>query len=668
VKGGALVVALALAGCSSRRAQDQAGPVTSAPAVVVQASGGGGSGTDEAAWFRAHYTKFEYEIPMRDGITLFTSVFVPNDAGPSKRYPFLIDRTPYSVAPYGVDRYPTFIHDAPLRREGFIFIHQDVRGRYRSGGTFVDMRPLLAKRGAAGAGVGNAIATDESTDAYDTIEWLLAHVDHNNGKAGVIGQSYDGFYATSAATSGHRALAAVVAMAPGADLWMGDDMHRNGAFNLQETFTFMTRFSAPRPDPIIDENFWPGFDYGTPDGYQFYLDLGPMSEVDATDLKLPDAGWWNEVAAHPDYDAYWQERNLLPRLKNVKAAMWIVGGWYDTEDLYGTLGSYAALRTQNPSATTRLWMGPWKHGGWWGEATELGDTRFGFATAAGFVDRVAAYFRHYLKGGPAPDLAAVEVFETGANRWRRFSAWPPRETVTDSLYLRADGGLAMQPPTDADPAAAFDEYQSDPARPVPYTADPGTSFWSTGYMAEDQRFASRRPDVLVYQTAPLSRDLTIAGPIDVELFVSSTGTDADYVVKVVDAWPGKLPGQRQRDLDDETENRGGLQLLVRGEPFRARYRNSLQKPEALVPGEVSRIAFRLDDVFHTFPRGHRVMIQIQSSWFPFIDRNPQKFVPNIFEATRADFIKADQRIHRATGAASKITFGRLPAADELRTE
>jgi hypothetical protein len=668
----ALVLVMVTAACGRRggppREQASAG-AASAPTVIVQApaaepAAGAAPASPEAAalaeavaaaaWFRAHYTKYEYRIPMRDGVRLFTAVYVPNDAGPGRKYPFLMSRTPYSVAPYGTDRYPEHADDISSR-EGYIFVLQDVRGRYMSEGTFDDVRPLLDTRGPKD--------TDESTDTADTIDWLIAHVEHNNGKVGILGQSYNAFYATAAATSGHPALAAVVAMAPIGDWWIGDDMHRNGAFSLQMVFTFFSRFHAPVPKPIIDENFWPGFDYGTPDAYQFYLDLGPLSELDATDLKTPSK-FWDDAKAHPDYDAFWQARNILPRLKNVKAAVLVVGGWYDTEDLYGSLGSYQSIERQNPRGPARLWMGPWKHGGWWTAGSELGDTKFGFPTAATYRERLNAYFKHYLKGGPDPGLPEAEVFETGANRWRKFATWPPQGTVPTTYYLRGDGGLAAEPPADADPAAAFDEYISDPARPVPYTANPTTPMWSAEYMAEDQRFASRRPDVLVYQSAPLERDLTIAGPIDVELFVSTTGTDADFVVKLVDAWPGKLPGQRQRDLDDDAENHGAQQLLVRGELMRARYRNSLERPEPLVAGQVAKLTLRLDDVFHTFQRGHRVMIQVQSSWFPFMDRNPQTFVPSIYEAKRADFVKATHRVHRATAAASKITFGRLPAADE----
>jgi uncharacterized protein len=656
-----VVAAVAALSCSKRNppAREQAPPPAPSPQVIVQqpaaapAAPAAPTPDPTQAWFRSHYTKYEYRIPMRDGIRLFTAVYVPNDASAKKRYPFLLNRTPYSVAPYGTDRYDTHVIEAWVK-EGYIFVTQDVRGRFMSEGTYADVRPILDKKGPKD--------TDESTDTYDTVAWLLANVDHNTGKVGIYGQSYDGFYTTSGIIDGHPAIVAAAPMAPIGDWWIGDDMHRNGALTMQIVFAFFSRFGVPRPQPIADEHAWPAFDYGTPDAYQFFLDIGPLSELDATDFKNQIA-FWDDIRKHPDYDEFWQARNILPRLKNIRAAVWTIGGWYDTEDLYGSIETYRAIEAQNPRTKNTVIMGPWIHGGWWGQGDSLGDTNFGFQASADFLDRFNAFFKHHLKGGPDPGWAEAQVFETGANRWRNFAQWPPAEARPTTFYLRADGGIANDPPTDGE---GFDEYVSDPARPVPYTESPDTADWSKRYMAEDQRFASRRPDVLVYQSAPLEDDVTITGPIDVELYVSTTGTDADWVVKVVDAWPGKPPGQSTRDLEDNKPNVGAKQLLVRGEPFRGRYRDSNQTPSPFVPGQITKVAFRLDDVCHTFLRGHRIMIQVQSSWFPFIDRNPQTFVPSIYEAKRADFVKATHRVHRATGAASKIEVKVLPRKDEAR--
>jgi uncharacterized protein len=636
-----IACAIAMIACGKKPDRGRGGDVGGTPITASPS-------TPYDQYFRASYTKYEYRIPMRDGVRLFTAVYVPNDAAPNRRYPIVINRTPYSVAPYGADRYTTQISE-PMGREGYIHVHQDVRGRYMSEGTFDDMRPILDKKGPKDA--------DESTDCYDTIAWLLAHVEHHNGKVGMLGQSYDGFFATAGAIDGHPALVAVVPMAPVGDVWVGDDDHRNGTFALQASFAFFSRFGVARPEPTANEHAWPVFDYGTPDAYQFFLDIGPLSELDATDLKN-DIKAWNDIRAHPDYDAFWKARNILPRLKNIRAAMWFVGGWYDTEDMYGTLESYRSVEKNNRNRNTII-MGPWVHGGWWGKGESLGDAQFGFPTAIDFEERMNLFFAHHLKGGPDPGHAEAEMFETGANRWRRFASWPPKDVRPTVYYLREGGLVAPEPPT----TDGADEYVSDPARPVPYTANPTSGFPTTRYMAEDQRFAARRPDVLVYQTPPLADDLTIAGPIDVELYVSTTGTDADWIVKVIDVLPGKLPGQRQRDLEEHKPNRGAKQILVRGEPFRGRYRDSAENPTPFVPNQVTKISFRVDDVFHTFLRDHRLMIQIQSSWFPFYDRNPQTFVPNIFEAKRGDFVKATHRVHHAPAAASKITVQVLPAAD-----
>ncbi|HYO73021.1 MAG TPA: CocE/NonD family hydrolase [Archangium sp.] len=609
--------------------------------------------SERADYIRSRYTKFEYRVPTRDGTRLFTSVYIPNDASATRRYPILLTRTPYSVAPYGQDRYARGLGPtAEYEKQGFIFAFQDVRGRNMSEGEFIDVRPHLAKKSGPRD-------IDESTDTYDTIEWLLKNVPGHNGRVGQWGISYPGFYASAGAIDSHPALKAVSPQAPIAD-WFWDDMHRHGAFNLALSFNFFSGFGKPRPQPIAKED-WDHFEHGTPDGYQFFLELGPLSNADTRHFK-GDIAFWKDIVAHPNYDAFWQARNLLPHLKNIKAAVLTVGGWYDTEDLYGPLRTYAAIEKQNPGITNTLVMGPWPHGGWTrGDSTGLGDVDFGFRTSALYQELELAFFKHHLKGGDKPELPEALVFETGANRWRRFDTWPPKGVREARLYFQPRGGLSYTAPASA--GESFDEYVSDPSKPVPYTTELTTG-WSKDYMTEDQRFASRRPDVLVYQTAPLEKDLTIAGPMEAELWVSTTGTDADWVVKLVDVNPGKMPGPVWGESEEGRRDRGGQQTLVRGEPFRGRFRDSYSEPKPFKAGEVTKVRFVINDVFHTFKRGHRVMIQVQSSWFPFIDRNPQTFVPNIFEAKEEDFVRAFHRVYRSAAHPSSLKVSVLPAVDD----
>ncbi|WP_375745031.1 CocE/NonD family hydrolase [Corallococcus interemptor] len=606
---------------------------------------------ERAAYVRSHFTKYEVRIPMRDGVKLFTTFYVPNDASPQKRYPVLLTRTPYSVGPYGAGRYPKTLSLPAFEKEGFIFAFQDVRGRYMSEGEFVNVRPHRdTKRGKE---------VDESSDTYDTLDWLVKRVPHNNGKVGMWGVSYPGFYTSAGAIDSHPALKAVSPQAPIAD-WFWDDMHRHGALNLQLAFSFFSIFGKPRPAPT-DDTDWKSFDFGTPDAYQFFLDLGPLSNANAKHFQ-GDIAFWNDLVAHPNYDAFWQARNLLPHLRNIKAAVMVVGGWYDTEDLYGPLRTYAAIEKQNPGIANTLVMGPWPHGGWMrSEGTSLGDADFGFPTAAAYQDLVLAFFKQHLKGGPDAAVPEALVFEGGANRWRKLDAWPPRGTKEARLYFQPQGALTFQAPKAQAPS--FDEYVSDPAKPVPYTQDlsPG---WSKTYMTEDQRFASRRPDVLTYQTEPLTQDLTLAGPLEAELWVSTTGTDADWVVKLVDVNPGKVPGWTKEQEQSGERNRGAQQTLVRGEPFRGRFRDSYSQPKPFTPNEVTKVRFVINDVFHTFQRGHRLMVQVQSSWFPFIDRNPQTFVPSIYEAKPTDFVRAMHRLHHTAAQPSALKVNVLPALDE----
>ncbi|MEM1202332.1 MAG: CocE/NonD family hydrolase [Acidobacteriota bacterium] len=596
-----------------------------------------------AEYIRSHYSKFEHRIPMRDGTRLFTSIYVPNDLGGGP-YPILMIRTPYSVGPYGADQYKERLGPhAAFEEAKFIFVFQDVRGKYMSEGDFVNMRPHRPEKGPKDV--------DESTDTYDTIEWLLANVEGHNGKVGQWGISYPGFYASAGMIDSHPALAAVSPQAPISD-WFWDDMHRHGAFNLNLAFNFFSGFGQPRPEPTTERP--DSFEHGTADGYRFFLELGPLSNVNAEHFK-GGVEFWNQVVAHPNYDDFWQSRNILPHLRNIGAAVMVVGGWYDMEDLYGPLKTYRAVETQNPDAWNMLVMGPWRHGGWVrGDGESLGTADFGFTTGAWYRERVdLAFFQHFLRGEKAPDLPEALVFETGANRWREFDAWPPPSAETRSLYLREDGGLSFEPPA---AEAGRDTYPSDPAKPVPYTTKI-TTRWNPEYMTEDQRFAAWRPDVLVYETEVLEEDLTLAGSILADLWVSTTGQDSDFVVKLIDVLPPEHPDAE----DDEAKAPlGHKQRLVRADVMRGRFRDSYEHPAPFVPGEVTKVSFELQDVLHTFKRGHRVMVQIQSSWFPFVDRNPQSWVPNIFEAEEEDFIRVENTVHRSKLHPSSLKVGVLP--------
>jgi putative CocE/NonD family hydrolase len=619
-------------------------------ALLAGLACGAQAAEDESPWrtayIRSHYTKTEQAVPMRDGVRLFTSIYAPNDGRP---HPILLVRTPYSVAPYGADRYKDRLGPtAAFEQAGFLFVFQDVRGRFLSEGEYVNMRPHITDK--------HGKETDESTDTYDTIAWLLEHVPGHNGKVGQWGISYPGFYTSAGAIDSHPALVAVSPQAPIAD-WFWDDMHHNGAFTLPLAFNFFASFGVKREGPTTQR--MPTFDHRTPDGYQFFLELGPLANANARYFH-GEIAFWSEMTAHPNYDSFWQARNILPHLKNIHAAVLVVGGLFDTEDLYGPLKTYQSIEKLNPKTDNRLVLGPWFHGQWARDpGAQLGSTEFGFATSDDFQSRMLLpFFLHHLLDAPDPGLAEANVFETGANRWRRFDAWPPRGLETRELYLRENGTLGAKPAAQDD---AFDEYVSDPAKPVPYTMEI-TADWAKNYMTEDQRFAAWRPDVLVYRGEPLDQDLTLAGPIVADLWVSTTGGDADWVVKLIDVYPGELPGQTdaKREKAEIEAFPGGRQMLVRAEVMRGRFRESFERPKPFEPGVPTHVTFELRDVLHTFRRGHRVMVQVQSTWFPFVDRNPQSWVPNIFEANESDFVRATQRVYRSARHASHLRVGRLP--------
>lgn len=588
-----------------------------------------------AAWVRANYTKFEHKVAMRDGVELFTTVYSPNWS--QEKFPILFTRTPYAVGPYGADKYkPILGLGKEFDREGFIFVFQDVRGRFMSEGKFVNMRP-------------QADPVNEATDAYDTIDWAVKNLPNNNGRVGQWGISYPGFYTAAGMINTHPALKAASPQAPIAD-WFWDDMHHNGAFALHLGFGFFSRFGVKREGPHSE---WPEeFKYKTPDSYQFFLDLGPLKNANERFFK-GRIDFWNKMAEHPNYDKFWQSRNLLPHLKNVGCSVLTVGGWYDAEDLYGPLEIYGNVERNNPRIKNTLVMGPWFHGGWFrGKGDMLGDSYFGFPTSDYFREHVMLpYFKHHLKGGEDPGLPEALVFETGANRWRRFESWPPK-TTAKKLYFEAGGGLSFSP---RHGGPAYHAFVSDPAHPVPSSHTVSIKR-RREMMAEDQRFAGRRPDVLSFQTEVLKEDLTLAGPLQAELWVSTDQSAADWVVKLIDVYPGE---EKPIKHEGKTVELGDSQLLVRYEIFRGRFRESFEHPRPFKPNQVTRVPINLFDVCHTFQRGHRLMIQVQSSHFPFFDRNPQRYVDNIFQARESDFVKAEHRLWHTEKYPSHIKLGLL---------
>jgi putative CocE/NonD family hydrolase len=583
---------------------------------------------------RSHYTKYEFRIPMRDGVKLFTAVYVPKDL--SQPYPIIMQRTPYSVGPYGIDNYRPMVGPSELaEKEGFIFAYQDVRGRYLSEGTFIDVPPHKTA-------LSGPKDTDESTDTYDTVDWLVKNVPNNNGRVGMWGISYPGFFAAYSLMNAHPALKAVSPQAPMGDVGNGDDAYHNGAFHLAANFGFYVSFK-PRGEQPERPQPSPNFDYGTRDQYDFYLRMGPLANANERYLKNQNV-YWNDILKHPAYDEFWQSRAQAPHMKNVTPATLFVGGWFDAEDLSGPLKLFRAIEKDGPKAPNTLVMGPWCHGCWSrGDGQTLGDLNFASNTGEFFREHIELpFFIQNLKGKgdglktlPDNEVPKAWLFETGTNQWLRFAEWPPKNAAAKSLFLGGNGTLSF---TDS-PIQASDEYVSDPAKPVPVLAGIGAGM-PGDYMTYDQRFASRRPDVLVYQTSPLEHDVTVAGSITPVLKVSTSGTDSDFIVKLIDVYPNDYPNP---DPNPAGVQMGGYQQLVRGEPFRGKYRESMAKPAPFTAGKPAKIEYTMPDVCHTFRTGHRIMVQIQSTWFPLVDRNPQQF-EDIPEAKAADFMKATERV------------------------
>jgi putative CocE/NonD family hydrolase len=614
-----------------------------APARAQQTPAPQQPSVDRAAVLKERYEKREVQIAMRDGVKLFTTIYAPRDH--SQKYPILLKRTPYGLKPYGADAFASSIGpDTQLEDSLYIFAGQDVRGCYMSEGLFDDMRPIHDDKSGK-----NDI--DEASDTYDTIEWLVHNVDGNNGKVGMSGISYPGFYAAAGMIDAHPALAAVSPQAPVSD-WFFDDFHHHGAFFLPHAFNFEAGFGRPRPKPTPDRGF--KFDVGTPDGYDFFLKLGAMPHADERWFH-GEIAMWENLVAHPNYDAYWSDRNVLPHLKHVAPAVMTVGGWFDAEDLYGALHVYSAVERQNPGVFNVLVMGPWAHGGWSRSGGDkLGHANFGAPTSEYYRAHIEfPFFEHFLKGRGEHGLAEAEVFDTGANQWHEFDHWPPSAAKPYVLHLRSGARLETEAATATD--APFDEWVSDPAKPVPFSEAVAIGM-TREYMTDDQRFAERRPDVVTYSTAPLASALSLAGPLDAELVVSTSGDDSDWVVKLIDVFP---PDAKDPDGTPAGWHAAGYEMMVRSEVLRGRFRESYSTPKRFVANGATSLTVHLQDVLHTFGVGHRLMVQVQSTWFPLVDRNPQKWVDNIFAARDEDFVKATQRVWHDAAHDSRLRCSKL---------
>ncbi len=588
---------------------------------------------------KENFIKIDTNIVMRDGIKLKTLIYIPKDE--TEKYPFLIERTPYSAGPYGDTAFADRIGpNINLMNEKYIFVYQDVRGRYMSEGINLEVTPNIADKR-------NNKDVDESSDTYDAVEWLLKNIKNNNGRAGLCGISYPGFYATASLPNAHPAIKAVSPQAPVTDEFIGDDANHNGAFFLLDNFSFMNYYGKERSGPVEDYGSQI-FDYKAKDAYDFFLKLGPLKNTQAAKYFNNSSYIWNEYLQHDTYDAYWKARDIRPYLKNIKPAVMVVGGWFDAEDLYGALNTYQAIEKQNKVNKNFLVMGPWTHGAWaganWNKFTTYD---FGTNTSKYYQDSLeTVFFNYYLKDKGKFNAAEATIFETGSNKWKQYNVWPPTESIATAYYLQPNKMLSIAKPITA---KSYDEYVSDPANPVPYTqAVQGGR--NNGYMGEDQRFAAVRKDVVLFETGILNDDVTLAGKIIADLQVSLSTTDADFIVKLIDVLPSD---ESTPSFVAKGTNMAGLQRLVRAEVMRGKFRESFSKPKPFTPNKITNVKFDLNDVAHTFKKGHKIMVQIQSSWFPLVDRNPQKFM-RIPDADENDFQKSTIRIYHDKKNASKL--------------
>lgn len=591
-----------------------------------------------------NYNKTDTTIRMRDGVKLYTVIYAPKDE--SQKYPILMERTPYSVSPYGENNYAKRLGpNKELMHEMYIFVYQDVRGRYMSEGHNHEVTPYIADKKSKSD-------VDESSDTYDTVDWLLKNIKNNNGRVGLYGISYPGFYATASLPAAHPAIKAVSPQAPVTDEFIGDDANHNGAFFLLDNFDFMNYFGKERNGPT--ENYGSSmFDANTNDVYHFFLQVEPLSKTQSPQYFNHRSYIWNEYLAHDTYDNYWQKRNIRPYLSNITIPTLVVGGWFDAEDLFGSLHTYEAIENQSPKNKNYLVMGPWTHGAWSrNEWEHFGTYDFGMNVNDYFQDSLQTkFFNYFLKDKGNFDASEATVYETGSNKWRHFNQWPPANSVKEDLYFAANKSLSGEKESST---KDFDQYVSDPANPVPYTSVVAGKR-NNGYMVEDQRFAVNRSDVLAYESPVLKKDITIAGKISADLFVSLSTTDADFVVKLIDVIP---PGEiKETDAKNDAVS-GDFQQMVRAEIMRGKFRNSYEKPQPFIPGKISEVRINLNDVCHTFKKGHRIMVQVQSSWFPLVDINPQKFL-RIPDATEKDFQKSLIHIYHDEKHPSKITISVL---------
>lgn len=596
-----------------------------------------------ADYVKQHYDKIEQYITMRDGTKLFTSIYTPKDK--SKKYPILLNRTPYTVAPYGEGKFKTSLGNFPeMMKKGYIFVYQDVRGKWMSEGTFEDIRPTKTKE--------NQQTIDESTDTYDTIDWLVKNLKGNNGNVGMYGISYPGFYSTASLVGSHPALKAVSPQAPVTDWFIGDDFHHGGALFLTDAFRFMYVFDAPRPKPITNEQGPEGFKLPSKDLYKFFIDNPTLSGL-KNEYLSHTVKFWDNLEKHSTLDSFWVARTITNHLNDVKPAVMIVGGLFDAEDTYGSFETYKQIEKRNKDNNSVLVMGPWFHGGWVrSEGDSFGDIRFGQKTSLDYQkDYEMPFFEYYLKGEGSFNPAEANVFFSGGNEWKHFDQWPPKDVTQDNLFLNANGKITISPEEEAE---SYVEYESDPNKPVPFQE--GVIVDRTReYMIADQRFVANRPDVLVFETDALPIDITMAGPIVADLNVSMTGTDADFIVKIIDVYPDTSSATSPVNEEIVMPN---YQMLVRGEILRGKFRNSFSNPEPFTPNEITPVKVVLPDVAHTFKKEHKIMVQIQHSWFPLTDRNPNQFM-DIFKAKAEDYIKNTHRLYFDKSHPSRISFQTL---------
>jgi uncharacterized protein len=588
------------------------------------------------------FEKREVMIQMRDGVKLHTEIYTPKDA--KEALPIFLERTPYGISAEDKGYSHKLYGYTHMFADGYVFVFQDIRGRYGSEGQFVMTRPVHDPNDPKGV--------DESTDTYDTIDWLVKNVPNNNGRVGIAGISYGGFLAAMALINPHPALKAASEQACMGDTWLGDDFFHNGAFRLSYGYEYATAMESNK------ERFHLSFD--REDLYEWYLDIGPLSNINKKHLhgKIPS---WNSFVEHPAYDDFWKRKAIAYALHQTTVPNLNVAGWWDQEDFYGPMATYANLEKDDAAGLDFLVVGPWNHGGWArGSGSSLGEIPFYTDTGQYFREKVEApWFAYYLHGKGELPLKETLLFQTGSNVWTKFDAWPPKDALTKSLYFGDGGRLSFEPPK-GDAADAFDSYVSDPANPVPYRNRPVDETYPTDHpgrwytwLVQDQRFAEKRPDVLTWKTEELTGNVTLTGQVTAKLFASTTGSDADWVVKLIDVYPQK---------DDAEPALEGYELMISEEIFRGRYRNSYEKPEPLVPGEITPFTIDLHTADHVFKKGHRIMVQVQSTWFPLYDRNPQKFVPNIFEAKAKDYEKATEKVYRSSQYPSHVEIS-VPPAD-----